>query len=500
MEIETQTLSNFELNSNPPFSYSVTIGTDTSDFQSPASGERPEMDFASASSGKPPVTDRRRSEIPECDVVPANCESISAMTVQKVYRSYRTRRMLADSAVVAEELWWQAIDYARLNHSTISFFNFLKRETAASRWNRISLNASKVGKGLAEDAQAQKLAFQHWIEAIDPRHRYGHSLNKYYEEWCKSEAGQPFFFWLDIGDGKEVDLKECPRSELRQQCIKYLGPQERGHYQYIVAEGKVVHKQSGNFLDTKKGMPRAKWIFVMSTSKKLYAGQKKKGFFHHSSFLAGGATLAAGRLEAEDGMLKSISPYSGHYRPNDDSLDGLLSFLKENGVDLNELEIRKGKEDYENFEESKLDGEAFAAELLTESPPFGNSKEEENDTSLELQTRTKINYKRTLSGGLQSLRADVPKTAILQRIHSKKAASSYQLGKQLSRQWSTGAGPRIGCVADYPIELRLQALEFVHLSPRTPPTPSSYRRMAGLPLPTAPPSSDLYTGQSSFAV
>lgn len=39
---------------------------------------------------------------------------------------------------------WQAIDYARLNHSTISFFNFLKPETASSRWNRISLNASKV--------------------------------------------------------------------------------------------------------------------------------------------------------------------------------------------------------------------------------------------------------------------------------------------------------------------------------------------------------------------
>ncbi|KAL7205411.1 hypothetical protein ACSBR2_018372 [Camellia fascicularis] len=29
---------------------------------------------------------------------------------------------------------------------------------------------------------------------------------------------------LGIGDGKEVDLKECPRSKLRQQCIKYLGP------------------------------------------------------------------------------------------------------------------------------------------------------------------------------------------------------------------------------------------------------------------------------------
>lgn len=29
---------------------------------------------------------------------------------------------------------------------------------------------------------------------------------------------------LDIGDGKDFELVECPRSKLRQQCIKYLGP------------------------------------------------------------------------------------------------------------------------------------------------------------------------------------------------------------------------------------------------------------------------------------
>lgn len=138
---------------------------------------------------------------------------------------------------------------------------------------------------------------------IDPRHRYGRNLNFYYDEWCKGDARQPFFYWyahfsqyffpfpgkflmvdslifllkrhirmspnvciwlkcmqmnrnesvhksrkkrcqkdlqkygkgslrsfihvlcrLDIGEGKEVDLRVCPRSRLRQECIIYLGP------------------------------------------------------------------------------------------------------------------------------------------------------------------------------------------------------------------------------------------------------------------------------------
>lgn len=45
-------------------------------------------------------------------------------------------------------------------------------------------------------------------------------------------------------------------------------------------------------------------------------------------------------------------------------------------------------------------------------------------------------------------------------------ARKFDMSKRLSCKWSTGAGPRIGCVRDYPTELQTRALEHVNLSPR----------------------------------
>ena len=68
-----------------------------------------------------------------------------------------------------------------------------------------------------------------------------------------------------------------------------------------VKNGSLIYTQSQKAVHTEEG---SKWIFVLSTSRNLYIGEKKKGQFQHSSFLAGGATIASGRLVALNGVLR----------------------------------------------------------------------------------------------------------------------------------------------------------------------------------------------------
>lgn len=63
----------------------------------------------------------------------------------------------------------------------------------------------------------------------------------------------------------------------------------------------------------------------------------------------------------------------------------------------------------------------------------------------------------------------VSKETIIRRINSHRRSKSYQLGQHLTSKWTTGAGPRIGCMRDYPSELRFRVLEQANLSPRSSP-------------------------------
>ncbi|XP_016507097.1 IQ domain-containing protein IQM2-like [Nicotiana tabacum] len=485
--------------------------------------------------------DSRNGESPKSPLVfTSSPKHEAALKLQKVYKSFRTRRKLADCAVLIEQSWWKLLDFVELKHSSISFFDLDKHETAVSRWSRARTRAAKVGKGLSKNGKAQKLALQHWLEAIDPRHRYGHNLHFYYVQWLHSQSKEPFFYWLDIGEGKEVNIVDkCPRWKLQQQCIKYLGPMERKAYEVEVQDGKLLYKETGKLLNTTIEPKGAKWIFVLSTSKTLYVGKKTKGTFQHSSFLAGGATLAAGRIVAEQGVLKAVWPHSGHYRPTPENFQDFVSFMRENNVDLNDVKLDSDEDEEESIGKKSgvfLRGNSSEDDLLkdvleTEANDLEESTSEKSDLKLQenaadiqlsdskpshsfgskltnLQIPSNDDFLQKLKNESEAAKSIsnsfslespsdgyetaeelfvpekdqtdleheeleeskeeiIPEESIIQRINSHKDLKSYQLGKQLSCKWSTGAGPRIGCLRDYPSQLQSHALEQVSLSPRS---------------------------------
>ncbi|KAL3631622.1 IQ domain-containing protein iqm6 [Castilleja foliolosa] len=472
------------------------------------------------------------------------CRHEAALKLQKTYKSFRTRRQLADCAVLVEQRWWKLLDFAELKRSSISFFEIEKPETALSRWSRARTRAAKVGKGLSKDEKARKLALQHWLEAIDPRHRYGHNLQFYYANWLQCNSKQPFFYWLDIGEGRDVNLERCLRSKLQQQCIKYLGPTERSAYEVVITEGKLLYKQSGKLIDTREGPEAVKWIFVLSVSKTLYVAEKKKGKFQHSSFLAGGATLSAGRLVVEDGILKAVWPHSGHYLPTEENFEEFMAFLLQHDVDMSVVQKAPSEEDeevvvvslrtsisvpdlsskiedgveqisnpskkyYKDAENTqplplrynrklhsrigilKIPERQEASELFsTPKPESPFSLESPADDGYETADEYLSDSELEFSVSKQNLfdydmeeeyeEPIIPKEKIIKRINSHKGMKSYQLANQLSCRWTTGAGPRIGCVRDYPSELQLRVLEEVSLSPTSAfSSPRRYGRRMG---------------------
>ncbi|KAA3464019.1 IQ domain-containing protein IQM6-like [Gossypium australe] len=423
----------------------------------------------------------------------------AALKLQKVYRSFRTRRQLADCAVVAEQQWlvsihhcdyqtflssWKLLDFVELKRSSISFFEIEKPESAVSRWFRARKRAAKVGKGISKDEKARKLALQHWLEAT-----------------------------------------------------------ERENFEVVIRSEKLVYKMSEILLDTTGGPEDVKWIFVLSVSKKLYVGLKKKGTFQHSSFLAGGATLSAGRLVVENGVVKAIWPHSGHYLPTEENFQEFISFLREHNVDLTNVKKSPYEEEETNSKKNNSlrsnEATVGGSQQQTEATNNESSGQENSGTRKEDPTDTAPNVANKLTSSLSRVflsklsklriqkihdvigmiktktsspsrrlehqalspstedgyetaeeilpeeeflctkinlfgeedveenRKPIPKEKIMKRIDSHKGLKSYQLAQQLSSKWSTGAGPRISCMRDYPSELQFRVLEQAYLTPRS---------------------------------
>lgn len=200
-----------------------------------------------------------------------------------------------------------------------------------------------------------------------------------------------------------MDLEARPRRLLDSQLVKYLTSKERAEHEVIFKDGLLIYAQSGKPVHTNPPDPdsvapadstqnlsipntteprslspapssqgslneeiedptstgptrresteigprREKWIYVTDCSGKFYVGQKTKGHFHHSSFLAGGAICAAGGIKVREGKLLEINPNSGHYKPAQHHFKALVDRLVGEGIDISDVKVTYPNENLE---------------------------------------------------------------------------------------------------------------------------------------------------------
>lgn len=98
---------------------------------------------------------------------------------------------------------------------------------------------------------AKMMGLQYFLEMVDLKHRYGSNLRMYHEEWQKADTNENFFYWLDYGEGRNIDLAACPRERLDREQVRYLSRDERQYYLVQVdAEGRLIWAKNKARIDT----------------------------------------------------------------------------------------------------------------------------------------------------------------------------------------------------------------------------------------------------------
>ncbi|KAF7554108.1 hypothetical protein G7046_g6914 [Stylonectria norvegica] len=224
----------------------------------------------------------------------------AARVIQKTFRGYRTRREMQGYSLDAGARWVTAIREAQFREvtrprarSTVDGTSLetlgaaaadgQRPMTARDNWRKVSTIARRAGhddllsdsssvSSLDQDASpeekaaarahhekavaerknaARMMGLQYFLEMVDIKHRYGSNLRMYHEEWKRSDTNENFFYWLDSGEGRNIELDTCPRDRLEREQVRYLSREERLHYLVEVdSEGRLCWAKNGERIDT----------------------------------------------------------------------------------------------------------------------------------------------------------------------------------------------------------------------------------------------------------
>lgn len=136
------------------------------------------------------------------------------------------------------------------------------------------------------------------------------------------------------------------------------------------------------------------------------------------------------------------------------------------GLEITKLEIPQKIDAMHMFRRPNIPGPGFTTRPLVLESPSEDGYETAEETFSEEEFMVPKSHLFDEEEEEEHDEDVIPKEKIMKRIDSHKGLKSYQLARQLTSRWTTGAGPRIGCMRDYPLELQLRVLEQTHLTPR----------------------------------
>lgn len=230
----------------------------------------------------------------------------AATLIQRTYRGYKTRREMKGLGLDADTRWTHALKELRFreltrprspgeedaqiatgeNSSATANEAAKKSSAARSKWRKVAVIAARAAADMDDDLSssdsesdsgsepstseerriahqkreeakarrrkdARVMGLQYFLEMVDQKHRYGSNLRTYHEEWKKADTKEPFFYWLDYGEGKNLDMTACPRERLDREQVRYLSREERQYYLVQVdSEGRLCWAKNGERIDT----------------------------------------------------------------------------------------------------------------------------------------------------------------------------------------------------------------------------------------------------------
>lgn len=92
---------------------------------------------------------------------------------------------------------------------------------------------------------------EYWLEMVDLKHRYGSHLRSYHAVWKASNTHDNFFYWLDEGEGRNIDAPTCSREVLDRDEVRYLSREER--LQYLIKidkQGRLRYAKNNELVNT----------------------------------------------------------------------------------------------------------------------------------------------------------------------------------------------------------------------------------------------------------